>query len=133
LQNDALGEGPLQKYFLGETMVRHPIVPLLRTKSSLQHGAGVDIFTANMYLAEDLMRNKKEMGSKHFFLIAFPPFDLMLGTGVEAWRVVGTALCQVDVCRHRYSGSGGVVCHTLGVRMLADVTCFQVPELASQR
>ncbi|KII90552.1 glycosyltransferase family 2 protein [Plicaturopsis crispa FD-325 SS-3] len=37
LQNDALGEGPLQKYFLGEKM----------------HGAGADIFTANMYLAED--------------------------------------------------------------------------------
>ncbi|KAF8585057.1 glycosyltransferase family 2 protein [Ramaria rubella] len=37
LQNDPLGEGPLQKYFLGETM----------------HGAGADIFTANMYLAED--------------------------------------------------------------------------------
>ncbi|KAF8959174.1 glycosyltransferase family 2 protein [Flammula alnicola] len=37
LQNDSNGEGPLQKYFLGETM----------------HGAGADIFTANMYLAED--------------------------------------------------------------------------------
>ncbi|KAF9448778.1 glycosyltransferase family 2 protein [Macrolepiota fuliginosa MF-IS2] len=37
LQNDPLGEGPLQKYFLGEQM----------------HGAGADIFTANMYLAED--------------------------------------------------------------------------------
>ena len=37
LQNDAKGEGPLQKYFLGESM----------------HGAGADIFTANMYLAED--------------------------------------------------------------------------------
>ncbi|KAJ7276864.1 glycosyltransferase family 2 protein [Mycena rebaudengoi] len=37
LQNDARGEGPLQKYFLGEKM----------------HGAGADIFTANMYLAED--------------------------------------------------------------------------------
>jgi len=37
LQNDAKGEGPLQKYFLGEKM----------------HGAGADIFTANMYLAED--------------------------------------------------------------------------------
>lgn len=37
LQNDSVGEGPLQKYFLGETM----------------HGAGADIFTANMYLAED--------------------------------------------------------------------------------
>ncbi|KJA15623.1 glycosyltransferase family 2 protein [Hypholoma sublateritium FD-334 SS-4] len=37
LQNDVKGEGPLQKYFLGESM----------------HGAGADIFTANMYLAED--------------------------------------------------------------------------------
>ncbi|CAL1713774.1 unnamed protein product [Somion occarium] len=37
LQNDATGEGPLHKYFLGETL----------------HGAGADIFTANMYLAED--------------------------------------------------------------------------------
>ncbi|KAF7351028.1 Chitin synthase [Mycena sanguinolenta] len=37
LRNDARGEGPLQKYFLGEKM----------------HGAGADIFTANMYLAED--------------------------------------------------------------------------------
>ncbi|KAI6101914.1 glycosyltransferase family 2 protein [Pisolithus sp. B1] len=37
LQNDAMGEGPLQKYFLGEKM----------------HGAGAGIFTANMYLAED--------------------------------------------------------------------------------
>ncbi|KDN43748.1 hypothetical protein RSAG8_05938, partial [Rhizoctonia solani AG-8 WAC10335] len=37
LQNDPTGEGPLQKYFLGEKM----------------HGADADIFTANMYLAED--------------------------------------------------------------------------------
>ncbi|KAH7913366.1 glycosyltransferase family 2 protein [Hygrophoropsis aurantiaca] len=37
LQNDKMGEGPLHKYFLGEKM----------------HGAGADIFTANMYLAED--------------------------------------------------------------------------------
>lgn len=37
LQNDTTGDGPLQKYFLGEKM----------------HGADADIFTANMYLAED--------------------------------------------------------------------------------
>ncbi|KAF8133385.1 glycosyltransferase family 2 protein [Boletus edulis] len=37
LQNDEKGDGPLHKYFLGEKM----------------HGAGADIFTANMYLAED--------------------------------------------------------------------------------
>ena len=37
LQNDKNGEGPLEKYFKGETM----------------HGASAGIFTANMYLAED--------------------------------------------------------------------------------
>jgi chitin synthase len=37
LQNDKNGDGPLQKYFLGEKM----------------HGANAGIFTANMYLAED--------------------------------------------------------------------------------
>ncbi|KZF19069.1 glycosyltransferase family 2 protein [Xylona heveae TC161] len=37
LQNDANGEGPLEKYFAGEKM----------------HGANAGIFTANMYLAED--------------------------------------------------------------------------------
>ncbi|CAO3642248.1 unnamed protein product [Cunninghamella echinulata] len=37
LQNDINGKGPLEKYFLGEQM----------------HGSDADIFTANMYLAED--------------------------------------------------------------------------------
>ncbi|ORY91906.1 chitin synthase 2 [Syncephalastrum racemosum] len=37
LQNDVNGHGPLEKYFLGETL----------------HGGDADIFTANMYLAED--------------------------------------------------------------------------------
>jgi chitin synthase len=42
LQNDQMGEGPLQKYFLGEKM----------------HGAGAVIFTSTMYLAEDRVRVK---------------------------------------------------------------------------
>ena len=37
LQNDKTGNGPLERYFLGEKM----------------HGANAGIFTANMYLAED--------------------------------------------------------------------------------
>ncbi|KAI0972254.1 glycosyltransferase family 2 protein [Xylaria arbuscula] len=37
LQNDKHGQGPLEKYFKGETL----------------HGAGAGVFTANMYLAED--------------------------------------------------------------------------------
>jgi chitin synthase len=50
-----VGEGPLQKYFLGETMVcflsSTSTEYLLICQS--KHGAGADIFTANMYLAED--------------------------------------------------------------------------------
>ncbi|KAF8892782.1 chitin synthase-domain-containing protein [Gymnopilus junonius] len=50
LQNDSTGEGPLQKYFLGESMV----VSLFCWLGWVGlHGAGADIFTANMYLAED--------------------------------------------------------------------------------
>ncbi|KAI7884570.1 chitin synthase 2 [Lichtheimia hyalospora FSU 10163] len=37
LQNDVDGHGPLEKYYLGETL----------------HGGDADVFTANMYLAED--------------------------------------------------------------------------------
>ncbi|KXJ87709.1 glycosyltransferase family 2, chitin synthase [Microdochium bolleyi] len=37
LQNDKNGQGPLEKYFKGETL----------------HGAGAGLFTSNMYLAED--------------------------------------------------------------------------------
>ena len=37
LQNDATGHGPLSQYFKGETL----------------HGQNADVFTANMYLAED--------------------------------------------------------------------------------
>jgi chitin synthase len=37
LQNDPSGHGPLSQYFKGETL----------------HGADADVFTANMYLAED--------------------------------------------------------------------------------
>lgn len=37
LQNDVTGQGPLEKYFKGETL----------------HGASAGIFTSNMYLAED--------------------------------------------------------------------------------
>ena len=70
LQNDARGEGPLQKYFLGETMVRRPIVfHFFALNQYLQHGAGADIFTANMYLAEDRVRNTIECAEKlsHYF------------------------------------------------------------------
>ena len=34
LQNDAVGEGPLQKYFLGEQMVRMMLKPHLSTRSA---------------------------------------------------------------------------------------------------
>ena len=34
--------------------------------------------------------------------------DLVLGTGIEARRVLGPSLCQIGVRRHGYSGSGAV-------------------------
>lgn len=58
LQNDRKGEGPLQKYFLGEETVRvtsttrHFLLMVIQN----QAGASIfstNIFTANMYLAED--------------------------------------------------------------------------------
>ncbi|KAI8381355.1 chitin synthase 1 [Radiomyces spectabilis] len=49
LQNDANGHGPLEKYFLGEQM----------------HGSDADIFTANMYLAEDRILCYELVAKKH--------------------------------------------------------------------
>jgi len=63
-----------------------------------------------LYLAEDRVPNKRKMGCELFFLTTSPSLDLVLGTGVEARRVVGNSLCQVGAHRHRYSGSGVCVC-----------------------
>ncbi|KAI0738834.1 glycosyltransferase family 2 protein [Daedaleopsis nitida] len=66
LKNDATGQGPLQKYFLGETM----------------HGAGADIFTANMYLAEDrilcweLVSKRNESWILHYVKSAYAVTDV---------------------------------------------------------
>ncbi|KAG2047518.1 glycosyltransferase family 2 protein [Suillus hirtellus] len=66
LQNDQMGEGPLQKYFLGEKM----------------HGAGADIFTANMYLAEDrilcweLVSKRGESWILHYVKSAYAVTDV---------------------------------------------------------
>ncbi|CAG8567125.1 9332_t:CDS:2 [Paraglomus brasilianum] len=49
LQNDKKGRGPLASYFLGEK----------------QHGADADIFTANMYLAEDRILCYELVAKRH--------------------------------------------------------------------
>ncbi|KAI8145703.1 chitin synthase 2 [Fennellomyces sp. T-0311] len=49
LQNDVYGQGPLQKYYLGEKL----------------HGHDADIFTANMYLAEDRILCYSLVAKKH--------------------------------------------------------------------
>ena len=49
LLNDVNGQGPLEKYFLGEQM----------------HGSSADIFTANMYLAEDRILCYELVAKKH--------------------------------------------------------------------
>lgn len=86
LQNDQTGEGPLQKYFLGEKM----------------HGAGADIFTANMYLAEDRVSDEIAQCTAYSQLFVV---DLVLGTRIEAWGVVDIALREVGIRSHRCAGS----------------------------
>ncbi|KAI7873014.1 chitin synthase 1 [Spinellus fusiger] len=66
LQNDVNGHGPLEKYFLGEKM----------------HGSDADIFTANMYLAEDrilcyeLVAKKKAAWVLHYVSSAYGETDV---------------------------------------------------------
>ncbi|KAI8889323.1 glycosyltransferase family 2 protein [Backusella circina FSU 941] len=66
LQNDENGHGPLEKYFLGET----------------QHGGDADIFTANMYLAEDrilcyeLVAKKKASWVLHYVSSSYGETDV---------------------------------------------------------
>ncbi|KAI8876578.1 glycosyltransferase family 2 protein [Backusella circina FSU 941] len=66
LQNDENGHGPLEKYFLGET----------------QHGGDADIFTANMYLAEDrilcyeLVAKKKAHWVLHYVSSSYGETDV---------------------------------------------------------
>ncbi|KAI7870953.1 chitin synthase 1 [Spinellus fusiger] len=66
LQNDVNGVGPLEKYFLGEKM----------------HGADADIFTANMYLAEDrilcyeLVAKRNEAWTLHYVCNAYGETDV---------------------------------------------------------
>ncbi|ORX47248.1 chitin synthase 2 [Hesseltinella vesiculosa] len=66
LQNDVNGHGPLEKYFLGETL----------------HGGDADIFTANMYLAEDrilcyeLVAKKQAHWTLHYVSSAYGETDV---------------------------------------------------------
>ena len=63
LQNDSSGKGPLQNYFLGETM----------------HGADADIFMANMYLAEDRIQLFSKRGCSlilHYVKSAYAETDV---------------------------------------------------------
>ncbi|KAL0094521.1 chitin synthase 1, partial [Phycomyces blakesleeanus] len=66
LQNDSKGHGPLEKYFLGEKM----------------HGSDADIFTANMYLAEDrilcyeLVAKRKAAWVLHYVSSAYGETDV---------------------------------------------------------
>ncbi|KAI8069868.1 chitin synthase 2 [Gongronella butleri] len=66
LQNDVNGHGPLEKYFLGEQL----------------HGGDADIFTANMYLAEDrilcyeLVAKKEAHWTLHYVSNAYGETDV---------------------------------------------------------
>jgi chitin synthase len=82
LQNDQLGEGPLQKYFLGEKM----------------HGAGADIFTANMYLAEDRVGTELNKMMSPLILVQILCWELVSKRG-GAWilHYVKSAYAVTDV------------------------------------
>jgi len=89
-----MGEGPLQKYFLGEKM----------------HGAGADIFTANMYLAEDRVRP--------ISLHSNTPFSPL--TQILCWELVSKR------------GGQWILHYVKSAYAETDVP-DQVPELISQR
>ena len=95
LQNDSMGEGPLQKYFLGEKMVITISVKDNFNSCPAQHGSGADIFTANMYLAEDRV-------SRSSFCNAFliKGSDSMLGACLQTWWIMDFTLCQIIVCNN---------------------------------
>ena len=58
-----------------------------------------------MYLAEDRVSTCRWRVIFFSILTHFAPFsDLVLGTGIEAGRVVGPPLCQVGLRHHGYSG-----------------------------
>ena len=91
LKNDQTGQGPLQKYFLGETM----------------HGAGADIFTANMYLAEDrilcweLVSKRNESWILHYVKSAYAVTDVpdQVGRHPHVWHVASPDVLAYPRCQ----------------------------------
>ena len=53
-----------------------------------------------MYLAEDRVRGKCDVNVIWTFI------DLMLGTGVKTWRIMGSSLRRVCIRRYRHAGPG---------------------------
>ena len=66
-----------------------------------KHGAGADIFTANMYLAEDRVRFFASLAVTRLSSFVL---DFVLGVGIKARWIVDLALCQVSVCCHGCTG-----------------------------
>lgn len=65
----------------------------------LKHGAGADIFTANMYLAEDRVSGLLPKKIRYKLYPHGRP-DSLLGVGVETWWFMDSPLCKVRVCDH---------------------------------
>jgi chitin synthase len=81
-----------------------------------------------MYLAEDRVRIHSSLSMLYRLTLLI---DLVLGVGVETWRFMAPALCQICICSYRCTGSG-----TLNSKeSLATFAHYtsQVPELISQR
>ena len=71
----------------------------------LKHAAGANIFTANMYQAEDRVRRKYDVNVMGLRFLYITLIDPMLGAGVEAGWIMDSPLRQVRVRLHRHSGS----------------------------
>ena len=68
LQNDARGEGPLQKYFLGETMVRRPVVYHFYAPNHFRSTGRARTSSPQTCTLLRTVYVTKDMGWKRFFL-----------------------------------------------------------------
>lgn len=113
LQNNDRGEGPLQKYFLGERM----------------HGPDASLFVANMYLAEDrvsgtrstIPRLRSQISTNaHVSFTKCEPNTSLLAHQIISWELVAN------------SGARWTLTYVKSAYATTDVPT-RLPELISQR
>lgn len=97
LQNDVKGEGPLQKYFLGESMVR--ITPFKCSIADVRWYSTVQVRISSRRTCTS-QRIAYVFPLSHLLTVPLTPLrapDPVLGARLKAWRRVDPALRQVGV------------------------------------